>query len=253
MGVKPHVILYLDILGYKNIITSATNENEFLDHVHTLFSLLSKHIETYTHKVDEKEGSELNLSGFKSMIFSDNILFFAPYDSEKDMLNLANSLIYGLSQFLFQYTNSDIFFRGAITSGELFYDEELHFVFGTGLIRAYELESTVAIYPRIVIDTCLKPSPILVGWTQDEDGIWYVDYLALGHALLCDYRGKGPQIPHDTFLSNMGNHRNAICSGLKKCKTNDRVYSKYGWLASYHNRFCRCIGISDLIIDTERR
>lgn len=253
MGVKPHVILFLDILGYKNVIASATNENEYLESVHPLMSLLSKYIEVYTHDFDEKTGCQLNLSRFKSMIFSDYILFFAPYDSEIDMLNLANNLIYGLSQFLFQYTKSSIFFRGAITSGQLFYDEKLHFVFGTGLIRAYELESTVAIYPRIVIDTCLKPSPILVGWAQDEDGIWYVDYLTLGHALLCDHRGEEPPIPHETFLSYMDSHRNAICSALEKYKTNDRVYSKYGWLASYHNRFCRYIGMPDLIIDIERR
>ncbi|MGI5906478.1 MAG: hypothetical protein ACOX85_09520, partial [Candidatus Pararuminococcus gallinarum] len=116
MGVKPHVIMFLDILGYRNMITSVTDENDYLGSVHTLMSLLSKYIETYNQGVDEKTKHRLNLSRFKSMIFSDNILFFAPYDSEIDMLNLANNLIYGLSQFLFQYTKSTIFLRGAITA-----------------------------------------------------------------------------------------------------------------------------------------
>ncbi len=253
MGVKPHVILFLDILGYKNMIASATNENDYLDSVHSLMTLLSKYIETYTQEVDKKSEHPLNLSRFKSMIFSDNILFFAPYDSEIDMLNLANNLVYGLSQFLFQYTKSKIFFRGAITAGQLFYDEKLHFVFGTGLIRAYELESNVAIYPRIVIDTCLKPSPILVGWAQDVDGIWYADYLTLGHALLCDDHGEGPLMSQEVFLSHIGDHKDAICFALEKYKTNDRIYQKYGWLASYFNRFCRGVGLPDLIIDIERR
>lgn len=253
MGVKPHVILYLDILGYKNILASGTNEDEYLYGVHTLMSMLSNYIKSYTHSVDERDEYHLNLSRFKSMIFSDNILFFAPYDSEIDMLNLANNLIYGLSQFLLQYKKSNVFFRGAITAGPLFYDEALHFVFGTGLVRAYELESSVAIYPRIVIDTCLKPSPILVGWALDEDGIWYVDYLALGHAILCDSQNKEPLMPHNLFLSCMESHRKAICSALEKYKIIDRVYSKYGWLASYFNRFCKHMGLSNLIIDIERR
>ena len=47
MGVKPHVIMFLDILGYKNMITSVTDENDYLGSVHTLMSLLSKYIETY--------------------------------------------------------------------------------------------------------------------------------------------------------------------------------------------------------------
>ena len=253
MGVKPHVIMFLDILGYKNMITSVTDENDYLGSVHTLMSLLSKYIETYNQGVDEKTKHRLNLSRFKSMIFSDNILFFAPYDSEIDMLNLANNLIYGLSQFLFQYTKSNIFFRGAITAGQLFYDEKLHFVFGTGLVRAYELESNIAIYPRIVIDTCLKPSPILVGWAQDEDGIWYADYLTLGYALLCNPHNGETPIPHDEFLSYIVSHKNGICSALEKYKTNDRVYIKYRWLASYHNRFCRHTELSDLIIDIGRQ
>lgn len=68
MGVKPHVIMFLDILGYKNMIASVTNENDYLDNVHTLMSLLSKYIETYNQGIDEKTESRLNLSRFKSMI-----------------------------------------------------------------------------------------------------------------------------------------------------------------------------------------
>ena len=116
-----------------------------------------------------------------------------------------------------------------------------------------ELESNIAIYPRIVIDTCLKPSPILVGWAQDEDGIWYADYLTLGYTLLCNPHNGETPIPHDEFLSYIVSHKNGICSALEKYKTNDRVYIKYRWLASYHNRFCRHTELSDLIIDIGRQ
>lgn len=245
--------MFLDVLGYKNSVATAKDENDYLGKVHTLMSLLSKYIEEYTHGIDEKMDRNLNLSRFKSLIFSDNILFFAPYESEIDMLNLSNNLIYGLCQFLFQYTKSGVFFRGGVTAGQLFYDEKLHFVFGSGLIRAYELESNVAIYPRIVIDTPLKPSRILVGWAQDRDGIWYADYLTLGHALLCDDHGKEAPMPHEHFLTCISNHKEAICRELEKHRGNDKVYIKYGWLASYHNRFCKYVGLPDLIIDMEKR
>ena len=253
MGVKPHVIMFLDILGYKNTLASAKDENDYLEKVHSMMSLLSKYIDDYAHGVDERAEHNINLSRFKSLIFSDNILFFAPYESEVDKLNLANNLIYGLCQFLFQYTKSGIFFRGGVTAGQLFYDEDLHFVFGSGLIRAYELENNIAVYPRIIIDTPLKPSPILIGWAQDRDGIWYTDYLSLGYSLLCDNRWKEPPMPHENFLSCTSNHREAICLALEKYKANDRIYSKYEWLASYHNRFCKHLGLLDLIIDMDRR
>ena len=41
-------------------------------------------------------------------------------------------------------------FRGGITVGDIVHDDEC--VFGPGLVRAYELESKVAQYPRFVLD-----------------------------------------------------------------------------------------------------
>src|ERR1700734_1453383 len=40
--------------------------------------------------------------------------------------------------------------RGGITVGEVVHDDEC--VFGPGLVRAYELESKKAYYPRFVLD-----------------------------------------------------------------------------------------------------
>ena len=51
MGVKPHVIMFLDVLGYKNSVATAKDENDYLGKVHTLMSLLSKYIEEYTHGI----------------------------------------------------------------------------------------------------------------------------------------------------------------------------------------------------------
>jgi hypothetical protein len=45
---------------------------------------------------------------------------------------------------------SGFWIRGAVTVGLIHHDE--HIVFGPALNRAYELESKVAIYPRILID-----------------------------------------------------------------------------------------------------
>ena len=113
MEVKPHVILFLDILGYKNLIgnsLSEKDENEYLTEIHGLMSALSSFIEKRNQQLDQSNKWHLNLSRFRYTIFSDNILFFAPYDSEIDMSNLYSNLIYGLSEFLFQYVKDDIFF-----------------------------------------------------------------------------------------------------------------------------------------------
>lgn len=56
-------------------------------------------------------------------------------------------------------------------------------IWGTALTRAYELESHVAIYPRIIVDTELmhtyEPDDLafLLKIKQDNDGVFFIDYL----------------------------------------------------------------------------
>ena len=250
MEVKPHVILFLDILGYKNLIMNASqkSENDYLKEVHGLMSTLSNFIKRRNQQIDTSNGSVLKMSRFKSLIFSDNILFFAPYTSETDMLNLSGNLIYGLCEFLFQYPKSELFFRGAITAGPLYYDKKLHFVFGSGLIRAHELENNIAKYPRVIIDDCLKPTPISVGWVQDAEEKWYIDYLTLAYVWLCDDRNGVPSMKKEKALFHLREHKESIQSALLKYQENEEVYPKYKWLAEYHNRFCHDSKLEELTI-----
>lgn len=250
MEVKPHVILFLDILGYKNLIMNASqkSENDYLREVHSLMATLSSFIENRNQQLDSLDEFDLKMSSFKSLVFSDNIMFFAPYTSEIDMLNLSGNLIYGLCEFLFQYPKGELFFRGAVTAGSLYYDENLHFVFGSGLIRAYELEQTEAKYPRIIIDNCLKPSNILVGWTQDSEEKWYIDYLTLAYARLCDDQNGVPPMTKEKALFHLREHKESIQLALIKYQENEEVYPKYKWLAEYHNRFCHDSKLEELTI-----
>ena len=248
MEVKNHIVLFLDILGYSNIVTScqdSQDENCYLERIHNLMSSLSAYIERWNSDIDQQRNS-LNLSRFKSLLFFFIVFFFAPYENETDMINLYMNLLYGLSTFLVQYIKEDLFFRGGIAKGNLFYDEKLHFVFGSGLVKAYSIESNVAKYPRIVIDQELNPSDILVGIVQDEKRIWYLDYLSLGHSLIC-FENK-PQQNYEYFLSCLDEQKNAIIDALKKYKNDDKILCKYQWLAEYHNNYCKENGLGGLVI-----
>lgn len=251
MEVRNHIVLFLDILGYSNLITSCKDsqeENCYLDKIYTIMSNLSEYIEKRNNAIDQRNNN-LHLSRFRSLLFSDNILFFAPYENETDMYNLYMNLLYGLSEFLLQYTKDDIFFRGGIAKGNLFYDEKLHFVFGSGLVNAYNLESSKAEYPRIAIDKELNPPSILVGIVEDNKGIYYLDYLSLGHSLIC-YQNM-PQHNYEYFLSCLEEQKNAISRAYKRYKENERIFSKYKWLAQYHNDFCARNRFNDYIVEID--
>lgn len=251
MEVQNHIVLFLDILGYSNIISNCKDkqmENYYLDKIHSIMSNLSRFIEKRHIYIDQQNDS-LHLSRFRSLLFSDNILFFAPYKNEIDKDNLYMNLLYGLSEFLVRYTKEDIFFRGGITAGNLYYDENLHFVFGSGLVKAYTLESSVAKYPRIVIDNELKPSPILWGITQENE-IYYLDYLSLGHSLIRD-SGIPEHTQMEYFSSCLKEQKNAISKAYQKYLKNERVFPKYQWLAKYHNDYCKRNGFNQFIIEVD--
>lgn len=119
--------------------------------------------------------------------------------------------------------------RGAITVGQLHHTGSL--VLGEGLVRAYELESRTAIYPRVIFDDSVMNlacnGSTTNSWKakQDFDGLYFMDYLALGPLIL------GPPLHEEPILSLV---RNEIISTMEN--SNDLgVKSKVGWFARYLN------------------
>lgn len=249
MEVKNHIILLLDILGYKNLVKeckSIDEQNELLEEIHGLMSKLSWFINESNRIHDTYPDRGCNMTDFKYFIFSDNIVFFAPYESETEMLNLTMNLCVGLSEFLFRYQKRNLFFRGAITKGLLYFDEKLPLLFGTGLVDVYTMESEKAKTPRILVDNCLA-SPILSEFKKDEDGLYFLDYLESGFALF-----RRSQKQKDAFAI-IHNQKNAIENMLRLHSDNSHIFEKYLWLARYHNQFCIKHTIEDILEGLEEQ
>lgn len=82
--------------------------------------------------------------------FSDNFLFAVKIDNNNPTESL-NSLFNVAASFAVECLSVyELLVRGAIAKGLLHIDSEI--VLGESLIRAYEIESKVAIYPRTIID-----------------------------------------------------------------------------------------------------
>ncbi len=68
--------------------------------------------------------------------------------------------------------------RGGITLGKLYHANGV--VFGEGMVNAYQLESRVASYPRVVVSSRVYsklPEANRHRLRQDKDGIWHLNYL----------------------------------------------------------------------------
>lgn len=76
---------------------------------------------------------------------STNTSFF-----EEAYLDILTQFLYYLREFQLFFLKNNIYLRGGISYG--FHYENENFIFSEALIKAFELESNIAIYPRFIFD-----------------------------------------------------------------------------------------------------
>ena len=126
--------------------------------------------------------------------------------------------------------------RGGITIGNHFQNERL--IFSPALIKAYKLESTQAIYPRILIDDSFmkeinkhfpndpshSESEFVLDWIRkDIDGKLFLNYL-----------------PDEIILMTRRNliiwNKNMINNIFENNRDNYNIIEKCRWSANFHNQ-----------------
>jgi hypothetical protein len=227
------VITLVDILGFKEIIATGT------------FQSVSMRLRT-VRRLSGADPSHTGEDGEAKIIqFSDSIIRIRPLDAE------ANKSRYGLLFFEFldlvhmqgELVNHGICIRGGISIGDVHYENDT--IFGPGFVRAYELESVYARFPRIVIDPTLiaqlksdkrlsskhnelpeEVRQIRRNIRKDFDGVYFIDYLQA----FIDEIDDQENVP--LFLAN---HRRMILASSSKFGELNPVSAKFLWLATYHN------------------
>ena len=166
------IVAFIDILGSSEMIMADAQKS--LEIVHS----------AYTESIDLFKrifGDNGKTPSVK--IFSDNIIIAVHRQKESEQAAFtAVAIMSAIIQV--QFLKHELLTRGAICSGCYFADNMM--VWGTALVKAYKLENTVAIYPRVIID------PELIGelkltlpdsslrakeWViQDEDRLFMINY-----------------------------------------------------------------------------
>lgn len=127
-----YFVAYFDILGTKANLKN--NENETLSKLWLVGHYIKKH-----------RSRDVIIR-----TFSDNFLFAVKVDKDNPGKSM-NTLFNMASGFAAECLSIfELLVRGAIVRGPLHIDTEI--ILGKSLIRAYELESKIALYPRIIID-----------------------------------------------------------------------------------------------------
>jgi hypothetical protein len=250
MILRPSLCAVLDILGFSEAIRSAySNGTE-----KQLLSEISKSLNT---AADHIKSLSKPKSPLKVKFFTDSVVIGFEYwtESAKGELQDICSI---LADYQLTMACKGLFTRGGISVGTLAIDDAI--VFGDSLLEAHKLESSVARTPRIILDVKLKdtvkriiPSATEVErntWKfllmQDVDDFFFVNYLQAVY----DEPKPDPKygMAFHPNLDLLKAHQEQVEFRLNKHRQEPEKWSKYFWVANYHNSFCERIGLTQLRI-----
>lgn len=167
------VIAFIDILGAESRISE--NENKSLQTVHHIYEqALISYKKSYATE-------QLKILMPRVKIFSDNIVVSVATDILGTYPAFL-SVSFFCANIQIQFLSAGYLVRGGISIGGFFQDSIM--IWGKGLVRAYQTEECLAIYPRIVVDPeavrimkLAENSSLPFYYKQSRDGLFFIDYL----------------------------------------------------------------------------
>ena len=167
------VVAFIDIMGVKKLIEQSQKPSDLL-----MYSTIICNFQNFT------------MNGkIKIVSFSDCMYIISDKENINDLLSfisfLAHFLMFDDSIKNSDYSDIDMNhchkIRGGITYGKIYSIGNM--VIGDAALRAYELESKIAVYPRILLDANTFNKDILLedhfsdSCVKDDDGNFYFDYI----------------------------------------------------------------------------
>lgn len=231
-------VLFVDLLGVKEM-AFAESAQDNLDLIDSAFN------EAFAVMIDDNERPIMPYANF-----SDSIVVATPLGSDEAQESAVKSLLATAAALQFSLASRGIFMRGGISVGDVCVTESR--VFGAGLVRAYNLEDKMAIFPRILIDpegdlTGDEPHRLtdLLGREslrtvvadyvrRDTDGSRFVDYI--GGTLSTEIepeKNRDDLVAQGTFVNKR----------LLEFQGNAGVWEKYRWVSEYHGYAIKQLGL----------
>lgn len=165
-----YFVAFIDLLGFSYMVKSDCEAPRGTE------IFINKLIDAHKHTLElNSKSSKLNL-----LEFSDSVIFAIPFNKED-----FNEFINIISIYQYKLFCEDILCRGGVAYGKHFYKEG--FLFSNGLIEAFNIERSIARYPRIVISKDLielinidkiltTQSPLI----KENDGAIFIDFYKNG-------------------------------------------------------------------------
>lgn len=236
-GYKKHLCVFMDILGYKNLVNQAEDSKEPTLIINTIEKIIQECIRDYIDFKNEGDDKKYSYE-----IFSDSVIITIPVkecDSEEEYiehiymeLSLLILIICGIQITSLKY---NIIFRGAVSIGNHYRSKNV--MFSKALVNAYNAEKDDAIYPRIIIDKIHNEDEALRSNKLINELVYSRMLLKDKSTIFVDYIERIYQLSAISLISRkyLEQHKELIEKNLELYRANDNVLNKYIWLAKYHN------------------
>lgn len=250
MAYEKKVVAFIDVLGFKEKTDITNPDQKHPVHLNLLdIKDFIEHLNNFYNQMD-------NRNKIKSHRFSDSCMFSAPPEALEYLLDV-------LHRMQLYFASKDFFLRGAITY-DYIYDNE-GFFYGKALNTAYTLESSKAIYPRIIFDKkAFKSMDDIAKFKSPgtEDVPSFIQDLRREH-LKKDFDGnicidlfkpapKNPEFyqifawyDHEKMLESIFEN---IIKNIRKCKNQPNLLIKYIWLLENYKNYMHEVQPDEKII-----
>jgi hypothetical protein len=218
---------FVDILGFSALVASIDRDSGLFEQIRQIL-------------IGIREAPELQPSNpiygadFRAQMISDAVCLSAKSNSSG-----LGVLCSSLTELNLKLLHRGYFMRGAVVKGLLYHDDQI--AFGNALIRAYNIEQTIALYPRIILtreivsdirdfETLPYTSSFENLLRQSPDGPYHLDILGQElHAItiLVDQRERN--------ASELNKTAKLLQTRLDEAVDNPRHFEKVQWFASYWN------------------
>ncbi len=219
---KDRIVAFIDILGFESLIFSLSNQPELHRRINRALTEIKATRDSSLRKNTAQSNLEVNQ-------FSDSIAISSE-PTKKGFF----SVVWACGWLHANLLYSGILTRGGIAIGPTVHESDL--IYGEALIKAYRIESSASVYPRIVVDDEVfqylgigDSKPYLC---QDSDGLWFIDPFEFeascpgASELVADGHD-----PREIYFNELGKH---IELGLTTAVRVDHR-SKWQWLKNRYD------------------
>jgi hypothetical protein len=224
------LILFVDFLGFKESVGKTEGDPAALKRLLDAMDAVGE------------IGTDSIFKSHQVTQFSDSIVLSYRIDEKSGVFWLLNEIALGVVTLVLH----GHLLRGAVTIGELYHDQR--HVVGPAMVRAYELESKVAKFPRVIIDERVieiarRPQTrthdpdeeeeyVRHFMTQDADGHYFFDYVSWNSVVAVTGANN------DGYPEYLGKLATFLESGLSHEEPS--VQEKYLWL---HPQYVKAIDL----------